>query len=90
MKSKDVESSYEKQGYRIVSRKYGIIARLDRPDWKEFLREKYPNWFGKGGGFSSISELQAADYYRRIYSKDTLEIGRKALTLKIPNSGDKL
>lgn len=81
---------YVEQGYRIVSRKYGTIARIDRDDWLELLLEKYPNWQAKKGGLNtaSITLVQAADHYRRCFSKDTIDLGRKALTLKIPNSGD--
>jgi hypothetical protein len=84
--------NYAQQGYRITSRKHGIISRIDREDWLEFLLEHYPNWRGKNGGLntSMITELQAADHYRRVFSKDTLEIGKEALRLKIPNSGDRL
>jgi len=62
----------KQMGYRIVSRKYGMISRVDRPDWKEFMRDEKrvkPN----------------ADFYRRVYSKDTLELGRKVIG-KIPTS----
>lgn len=73
---------YAAEGYRITSRKYGTVSRIDRPDWKEFLLEEYPNWIG------IMTDVQIADHYRRCYSKDKIDLGRKALTLKIPNSGD--
>lgn len=84
------EIDYVAQGYRITSRKYGMISRIDNPNWIEFFKKEQPNWFDKAGNFKGITKLQAADHYRRVYSKDTLELGRKALTLKIPNSGDLL
>lgn len=81
---KKEKRDYIKEGYRIVSRKYGRVARLDRTDWKEFLIKEYPN-FKKG-----MTDLAIADFYRRVYSKDEIELGKDALTLKIPNSGDVL
>lgn len=87
-----MSSDYEKKGYRIVSRKYGIISRIDREDWKEYMAEKHAPWDIEEGlaWIKHLGDLHAADFYRRCHSKDTVELGRKALTLKIPNSGDKL
>jgi hypothetical protein len=81
---------YANEGYRIVSRKYGIIARIDRPDWKEFLAEEHAPWDIEEGRdwVAALGDRRAADYYRRVYSKDTIELGREAVALKIPNSGD--
>lgn len=86
------KSDYEKQGYRITSRKYGMISRIDRDDWKEYMAEKHAPWDIEEGRkwVRVLGDLHAADHYRRVYSKDTLEIGSKALKLKIPNSMDKL
>lgn len=82
---------YVNAGYRVVSRKYGMISRIDRDDWQEYMAEKHAPWDPQGQGMRWIKALgphHAADHYRRCYSKDTLEIGSKALRLKIPNSGD--
>ncbi len=62
-------------GYRRVSNSYGIVARIDRPDWKAFMAAEHP------GGMSWVESLSqqpgsAEDHYRRCYSKDTLELGR--------------
>ena len=84
------KSQYEVDGYRIISRKYGIISRIDRNDWREYMAKKYAPWDIEEGlkWVRTLGDRGAADHYRRIYSKDTLEIGRKALKLKIPNSGN--
>src|ERR1039458_9705438 len=76
---------YAAAGYRIVSRKYGMISRLDRDDWKEYMAEKHAPWDIEEGRkwVRALGDLHAADHYRRVYSKDTLEIGKRALTLKI-------
>ena len=57
------------EGYRRVSRKYGTVSRLDRPDWYEYLLKKYPNW-------QNMPRYQVADYYLRVCSKDTIDLGR--------------
>ncbi len=60
------------RGYRRVSNKYGIVARVDRSDWWEAL-EKY---FGRNMPIRTPNEIAHwADYYRRTLSKDTLELG---------------
>ena len=85
------DRDYAAEGYRVVSRKYGMISRIDRKDWKEYMAKQHAPWDAEGEGIKWVQLLgdrAAADHYRRVYSKDTLEIGRKALTLKIPNSGD--
>lgn len=49
-------------GYRRTSNRHGMVSRVDRPDWKEWLAAKgYP---------------VDADWYRRVCSKDTFEIGQ--------------
>jgi hypothetical protein len=59
------------QGYAVVSRKFCIVSRIDRYDWREYCEEnKYP-----------IS----ADWYRRVLSKDRLVVN-KSIIHKIPNS----
>lgn len=59
------------QGYCRTSRKFGLISRIDREDWKEFSATKrYPI---------------DADWYRRCVSKDTIEIGQRD-GLKFPAS----
>lgn len=61
------------KGYRVISRRHGICARIDREDWEEYCRRKgYP---------------VCADWYRRILSKDKIRVSLAAVR-RIPNSGD--
>ena len=50
------------RGYRRTSNAFGMVSRIDRADWKEYMVE---NNFPVN-----------ADFYRRICSKDTLTIGK--------------
>ena len=59
-------------GYRRVSNKYGIVARIDRADWWEEL-EKH---FKRNMPFRTEGETgRWADYYRRNLTEDTQEPG---------------
>lgn len=75
------------QGYRVVSNRHAQVARIDRPDWVEFLaRELHrapadfyvPGDPNPSGGW--------CDYYRRVYSRDKLTVEHGVAAL-IPNSG---
>ena len=47
-------------GYRIISRKFRIAARIDREDWEEYSkRSDYP---------------VEADWYRRCVSRDQITV----------------
>jgi len=75
----------KKQGYRIISRKYGVVARIDRSDWKEYMASKHCN------GMDWVEVLDrlnhAEDHYRRCYSNDKIElIPDRLLVEVIPNS----
>lgn len=80
-------ADYAKQGYRRISRKYGMISRIDRPDWKEHLAAKHSPWDPEAGmkWVNGIGDGMAADFYRRVHSEDVLEIGAKE-ALSIPTS----
>ena len=72
------------QGYRRTSRKYGLISRIDRSDWREHMAA------GHVSGMRWVKCLEqpsgsADNDYRRCISKDTLEIS-PSLSLKIPIS----
>lgn len=67
-------------GYRRTSRKYGIISRVDRPDWKEFLARK-------GMLIGPEREGNGADHYRACYSKDKITLEPPSLALDVPTSG---
>src|SRR6478609_5991586 len=65
-----------KLGYRVVSRRHKYVSRIDRPDWKEYLAREYAPW-DINEGFKWIERLgyvSAEDHYRRVYSKDILEL----------------
>lgn len=68
---------YTEQGYRTISRTNGIIARVDREDWLEYMRDTL--------GYVLNYDDNYADYYRRKYSKDRLEVSEYMARL-IPNS----
>ena len=75
MKIKDMTVNQLKaQGYCRISNKYGTVSRIDREDWKEFLRSK---------------GLRAdANFYRRVHSSDHADIGQsKAKKLLSSNEG---
>lgn len=65
-----------RQGYRFVSRKWGMVSRIDRPDWKEHMAISHSPWSLEEGleWVALIGEEGAEDHYRRVYSKDTIEI----------------
>jgi hypothetical protein len=67
-------------GYRKTSNKYGLVSRLDRPDWAAHL-EKETN------RAVDADEIygQWEDYWRRCRSKDTLEFGAE-LPRNFPSS----
>ena len=62
------------EGYCVVSNRHGLVARLDRKDWREHMAGVYPN-----------AAALSADFYRRCLSKDVLEVG--AGHRSFPNSG---
>jgi len=57
----DCDCQYLKSvGFKIISRRYGIISRIDRADWDTFLADnEYP---------------VDADIYRRLFSTDKYQI----------------
>lgn len=65
-------------GYRRVSNKFGMIARIDRSDWLAFMLERQPNW--KNSPTSMI-----ADHYRRVISKDVLVVDQD-IARRVPTS----
>ena len=59
-----------KRGYRQVSRRYGIVSRVDRKDWREVMAATHVNgmcWV------KMLGDESAASYYRACISKDTIE-----------------
>ena len=73
------------RGYRRTSRRHGMISRIDRPDWLEFLAKELR---------ADIAQLKKApagqweDHYRRCYSKDVITVPH-TVALSVPgSSGD--
>lgn len=78
------------QGYRRTSNKYGIVARIERPDWKERLAAHLER---------SVAELYApgkpervaagwCDYYRRVLSGDRKTLDPALAALVPTSTGD--
>lgn len=66
-----------KSGYRRVSNKYRIVARVDRVDWQQYMEKEHP--FSPG-------VHNNADYYRRCESEDWIEAVPLAVFKRIPTS----
>ena len=84
------EQTLAQQGYRYISRRHKIAARVDRPDWKENMAERHCPWDPQGEGMRWVAGLggDAADYYRRVFSND--RITTRTLHKSIANSsGDR-
>lgn len=67
------------QGYRRVSNAHCMIARIDRPDWKEAMAAHGRPHDPKGQGrlwVIGLGEGSSADYYRRCLSKDKKTVSR--------------
>jgi hypothetical protein len=72
------------RGYRCVSRKYGIVSRIDRPDWIDVVIANTHRTV-----CSITADIKSGrwqDFYRRVYSKDTLKLGAYR-GRQFPNSG---
>ena len=70
------------KGYCRVSNRHDIIARVDRPDWWEFLERE----FQQNMPIRTEAETgRWADHYRRVYSQDTQTVVPQVSRL-IPSS----
>jgi hypothetical protein len=69
------------RGYRKVSNAYGLVARIDREDWKSFLAEKL------GLHAAELLEDPAhwAALYRSTYSEDVRTVSFETMK-RIPTS----
>jgi hypothetical protein len=70
-----VAGDLHNQGYRRISNKYKLVARIDRDDWLDVLakemrcsRADFYNFDGSG-----ISDSWR-DHYVRVYSKDQITV----------------
>lgn len=63
------------QGYCRTSLRHGLVSRIDRRDWKEHMTKKRSPLSVEAAlqGMGSIAG--AEDQYRRVYSRDTREVG---------------
>ena len=78
--------------YCIINKNFGIVARIDRSDWKEYMAARMFRSVEEGLDFMSLqSDAQLADIYRRKFSQDTKVLGRAELSNYIsssdPNAG---
>ena len=64
------------RGYRVISRRYKTVARIDRSDWG------YKGPYGK----ESFDYDMTPDYFRRVLSRDVIERVPRGLIDVIPNS----
>jgi hypothetical protein len=76
-----------RRGFRVVSRKYGILSRVDRPDWVSVIAY---HMFKSPAEFYVLDKPNTvgstwADHYRRCYSKDKFEVSPDVARL-IPTS----
>lgn len=73
------------KGYRRVSKRFGILARIDREDWREFMAQKHAPWDPAGEGMGWASSDGMEDFYRRVHSKDTRTVS-SAIARLVPTS----
>jgi hypothetical protein len=71
------------KGYRRTSDRYGILARVDREDWKEVLEKHLGRELPENYEFSADEGW--ADIYRRTLSQDTVQINPE-LAQQVPSS----
>ena len=74
----------KRSGYCIVSRRKPThAARIDRKDWKEHMASMHAG----GMEWVRIMGKDAADFYRRCYSKDVIVVP-SSWAKELPNSGN--
>lgn len=73
--------------YCIINENFGIVARIDRSDWKEYMAARMFRSVGEGLEFILLqSDAQLADIYRRKFSQDTKVLVRAELSNYISSS----
>jgi hypothetical protein len=73
-------------GYRRTSNRYGMLSRIDRPDWLTVLAihmRRSPATFYVPG--QDHPEGSWCDHYRRVLSKDKIEVSQ-AISRLVPSS----
>jgi hypothetical protein len=83
----DIKALIQK-GYCRTLGKYGLVSRIDRADWKEHMAKEHSPWSIKDGlaWVKVLGATGAEDQFRRVDSRDTLEVGA-ALGKLFPPSG---
>ena len=75
--------------YCIINENFGIVARIDRSDWKEYMAARMFRSVEEGLDFMSLqSDSELADIYRRKFSKDTKLILDRAKLFSYISSSD--
>jgi hypothetical protein len=78
------------QGYRRISNKHRLVARIDRADWLEVLatemRRAPADFIIRSGAKKGEVDPGWNDHYRRCLSKDVVKMS-PAEALKVPTSG---
>lgn len=74
------------QGYRRTSSKYGMLSRVDREDWQEFMAKTHAPWdINEGRAWVYGLGTRAADQYRRCYSRDKITVST-SISKFVPSS----
>lgn len=72
-------------GYARISNRYTMVARIDRPDWKDVMASAHT----RGHAWvASMGDRDAADHYRRCFSKDKIEGLPRSAYSKLPASSE--
>lgn len=82
LKSAAILSAVVEAGYRVTSRRYRHLSRIDRPDWFEWMNQH--NFFGR---LKPEEKDQWEDHYRRCFCRDRLVLPTHFDIKAIPNSG---
>ena len=70
------DNEYTRQGYAVISRKHNILARIDRPDWREYMALQHSPWDKGLRGMDWVRCLgrSAVGHYMGCYSKDRITV----------------
>ncbi|KVR21647.1 hypothetical protein WK13_34480 [Burkholderia ubonensis] len=76
------------QGYCRTSNKWGLLSRIDRPDWQQHMAERHCPWSAEQG-MKWVRGLgkDAEDQYRRVYSQDSITVPRDVAKQFPPSGG---
>lgn len=86
---KEKATELTKRGYRRISNKYGLLSRIDRPDWKHEVAKRFCPYNFKQGlkRVESYDVSSMEDFYRRNCSEDKIEVMHEIARL-VPNSSN--